>query len=52
MDKIQRHIVGRGKRSVLSRRFHAEDDSEEIAYWRRDLNIIRRAVEVRSLTSA
>ena len=52
MDKIKRHIYKWGKRSVLSRHFHAKDDSEAIAAWRRNLNEILRAVEVRSLISA
>ena len=51
MVEIQRHIIKRGKRSVLSRPFHTKDDSEAIAAWRSDLDGIRRVLEVCSLAS-
>ena len=46
---IQRHIVKRGKRNVLSRYFHAKDDGEAIATWKQDINGIRRVFDVRPL---
>ena len=52
MVEIQKHIVRQGKRSVFSRPFHTNDDSETIAAWRSDLDRIRNVVEVRSFASA
>ena len=40
MDGIQRHIIERGKRNAISRRYHAKDDKNAIATWGLDLNRI------------
>jgi hypothetical protein len=53
MAEIERHVVKRGKRSALSRPFHAKDDSEAlIAAWKSGLDKIRRVVDVRFLIFA
>ena len=49
--EIQRHIIERGKRNVISRRYHAKDDKEAIATWRLDLNRILHDFHVCSVTS-
>jgi len=51
-DEIQRNIIKRGRRNVVSRRYHAKDDKEAIATWSLDLNRIRRVFDVRSITPA
>jgi hypothetical protein len=51
MDEIQRHIIERGKRNGISRRFHKKDDTEAIATWRSDLDRILRVFKVCSVTS-
>jgi len=48
--EIQRHIIRRGKRNVISRRYHAKDDKEAISTWRTDFNRILRVFRVRSVT--
>ena len=50
--EIQRSIIERGKRNVISRHFHAKNDKEAIATWRSDLNRILHVFNVRSATSA
>ena len=47
MDEIQKYIINRGKRNVISRRYHAKDDEEAIATWRLDLDRILPAFNVR-----
>jgi len=49
-DEIQRNIIERNKRNVISRRYHAKDDKEAIATWRLDFNRIRRVFDVRPVT--
>ena len=51
MDEIQRHIIKRGKRNVISRRYHAKDDEEAIATWRLDLDGILHVFNVCTITS-
>ena len=51
MDEIQGHIIKRGKRNAVSRRYHAKDDKEAIATWRLDLDEILGVFNVRSATS-
>jgi len=51
MDEIQKHIAKRGKRSAISRRYHANDDEEAIATWKLNLGRIRRVFNVRFITS-
>ena len=41
VDEIQRLIVKRGRRNVISQRHHAKDDEEAIVTWRLDLDRIR-----------
>ncbi|KAF9650091.1 hypothetical protein BDM02DRAFT_3112699 [Thelephora ganbajun] len=38
VTEIQRNIVERGKRRVISRLFHAKNDKDTIAAWRLDIN--------------
>ena len=49
-DEIQRNIVRRSKRSVISRRYHAKDDKKAISAWNSDLKRIRRVFDVRFVT--
>ena len=49
-DEIQRNIIKRNKRNLISRRYHAKDDEEAIATWSLDFNRIRRVFDVRSVT--
>ena len=51
VDEIQRHIIERGKRNAISRRYHAKDDKELIVTWRLDLDRILQVFDVRSITS-
>ena len=48
--EIQRNIVKRGKRSPVSRLFHARDDKEAIAAWRLELSMILHVFNVRPVT--
>ena len=50
-DEIQKHIIERGKRNMISRRYHAKDDEKAITTWKLDLNGIRNVFNVRSVTS-
>lgn len=50
VDEIQGNILKRGKRNVISRRFHAKDDEKAIAIWRSDLGRILHIFNVRSFT--
>ena len=52
MGEIQRHIVKRGKRNVISQRYHAKDDKKAITAWRSDLDGILRVFNVCSITPA
>ena len=51
MDEIQRHIIERDKRSVISRRYHAKDDKKVIATRKLDLSGVLDVFNVRSVTS-
>ena len=53
MDEIQKHIIKRGKRNAVSRRYHVKDDRKEaiIAAWGLDLNGTLRISNVRSVAS-
>ena len=51
-NEVQRHIIERGKRNVISRRYHAKDDRETVAIWRSDLNGILHVFNVRCIASA
>jgi len=46
--EIQRKIVKRGKRNLISRLFHAKNDKETIATWRLGLNRVLHVFNVRS----
>jgi len=48
--EIQRSIIKRGKRNVVSRHFHAKNDKETIAGWRLDLNRILHVFNVHPAT--
>ena len=50
VDGIQKNIIKRGERNVISRRYRAKDDKEAIAAWNLDLNRIRRVFDVRPAT--
>jgi len=50
MDEIQRHIIKRGKRNAISRRYHAKDDEKAITAWKLDLDKILHS-NVCSVTS-
>ena len=52
MAEIQKNIVKRGRRSGVSRIFHAKNDKETIAIWRLDLNRILHIFNVRFVTPA
>jgi len=52
MDEIQRHIIKRGKRNVISQRYHAKDDKKAITAWRSDLNRILHVFNVCFVTPA
>ena len=49
--EIQRHLIKRGKRNPISRRYHAKDDEESIATWRLEFNRILRVFNVCSVVS-
>ena len=49
--EIQRHVIKRGKRNAISRRYHAKDDKDAIATWRLNLDGILHVFNVRSITS-
>jgi len=49
--EIQKNIVKRGKRSPVSRLFHAKDDEEAIAARKLELSRILHVFNVRSVTS-
>ena len=50
MSDIEKNIIKRGKRNVLSRQFRARDDEKAIAAWKLELDKIRQVFEVRSFT--
>jgi len=52
MAEIQRHIVKRGERNAISRRYHAKDDKKAITAWRLDLDGVLHVFNVCSITSA
>lgn len=47
---IQKHIVKRGKRSIVHQIFHPKKDEKLVAAWKLDLDKIRHAFDVRFLT--
>jgi len=49
--EIQKNVVKRGKRSGVSRMFHAKSDKETIATWRLDLNRILHVFNVCAVAS-
>jgi len=49
--EIQRHIIKRGKRNAISRRYHAKDDKEATTTWRLEFNNILHVFNVRFITS-
>jgi hypothetical protein len=51
MTEIQRHIIKRSKRNVVSRFFRSKGDEKAIAAWRSNLDKIHRVFEVRPTTS-
>jgi len=52
VDEIRRHIIKRGERNAISRRYHAKEDKEAIATWKLDLDRILRVFNVCSVTPA
>ena len=46
MGEVQKHIIRRGKRSVLSTPFHKKNNDGAFAAWKLDLDRIRRVFEV------
>ena len=52
VDEIQRHIIKRSKRNVISRHYHAKDDKEAIASWRLELDRILPVFNVCPITPA
>jgi len=52
VDEIQSHIIKRGRRNAISRRYHAKDDEEAIATWKLDLDGILRVFNVCSVAPA
>ena len=50
--EIQKKIVDRGTRHVVSRVLNAKSDKDEIAAWRQDLNRILQIFNVRSVHSS
>jgi hypothetical protein len=50
MDEIQRHVIKRGKRNVISRLYHAKSDKKAIVTWRLDLDGILHVFNVRSVS--
>jgi hypothetical protein len=51
VDEIRRHVVERGKRNVISRRYHKTEDKEAITTWTSDLDGVLRVFDVCSVTS-
>jgi hypothetical protein len=51
MDEIQRHIIKRGKRNPISRRYRKKKDKETITTWKSDLNGVLHVFDVCSVTS-
>ena len=52
VDEIQRHIIERGERNAISRRYHVKEDKEAIATWKLDLDRTLRVFNVCSVTPA
>jgi len=52
MDEIQRHIIKRGRRNAVFRRYHAKDDKEAITSWKLDLDRTIRVFNVCSVAPA
>jgi hypothetical protein len=48
---IQKHIVKRGKRTVVHQFFLGKNDEKLVAAWRLEFDEIRRTFDVRSFTS-
>ena len=49
VGQIQKHVAQRGKRSMISRRFHAKEDEQAIVMWQSDLDKIRHVFDVLSV---
>jgi len=49
-DEIQRNIIERSGRNVISRHYHAKDDEEAIITWSLELKRIQRVFDVRFVT--
>lgn len=49
---IQKHIVNRGKRTVIRQFFHLKQHEDVVAGWRSDLGKIRRVFQMRSFIPA
>jgi hypothetical protein len=49
LAEIQREIIKKGKRNVVSRLLHAKIDKETIAAWKSDLNKILLVFNVSSV---
>ena len=47
---IQKHVIKRGKRTVVHRYFRSKEDEELVATWRLDLDDIRRIFGVCFIT--
>jgi len=47
--EIERKVIKQSKRSAISQYFHAQNDKEQIAAWRSDLNRILQVFNVRSI---
>lgn len=52
MVEIQRHIIKRGRRNVVSRLYRTKGDKKAITAWRLDLNGILHTLNVCSITSS
>ena len=50
-DEAQRHIIERGKRNPISRRYHAKEDKEVVATWKLNLDGVLGVFNVCSATS-
>ena len=51
VDEIQRHIIERGKRNLISRLHHAKDDKKAIVIWKLGFERILHVFNVCSVTS-
>jgi hypothetical protein len=51
LAEIQRNVIKKNKRNVISRLFHANDDKDTIAGWKSDLTRALHIFNVRSVVS-